>query len=259
MKKNRTMRAASLLLALTLITSTFVGGTFAKYTTSTTVEDSARVAYWGFTQTQPTTFELFNPEDAGIKDNGRVTVTGTSKYGLLAPGSSDSEDFTFQYVDYNDTTATAPEVDYTFVITLTESGFEEAGIDVDMLDKNQSFTWTLKKNGVANGVYQTFEELKAAVEALDGDAAKYEAGTLPAAFYGNSTDADDTTGDNVKYTIGWNWAFEGTTKYNASYAVDPSGTITQDQFDTAMGNAVVGGSLDDLKLNLTITATQVTE
>ena len=31
MKKNRTMRVAALLLALTLMTSCFVGGTFAKY------------------------------------------------------------------------------------------------------------------------------------------------------------------------------------------------------------------------------------
>ena len=48
MKKTKFMRAALLLLVLTLITSCFVGGTFAKYTTSANGSDSARVAKWGF-------------------------------------------------------------------------------------------------------------------------------------------------------------------------------------------------------------------
>lgn len=47
MKKNSTMRVAALLLALTLMTSCFVGGTFAKYTTAGTATDTARVAKWG--------------------------------------------------------------------------------------------------------------------------------------------------------------------------------------------------------------------
>lgn len=47
MKKTKLMRAALLLLVLTLITSCFVGGTFAKYTTSAEGSDTARVAKWG--------------------------------------------------------------------------------------------------------------------------------------------------------------------------------------------------------------------
>ena len=43
-KKNRTLRAAVLMLALVLITSCFVGGTFAKYVTSGDAGDNARVA-----------------------------------------------------------------------------------------------------------------------------------------------------------------------------------------------------------------------
>ena len=45
-KKNRTLRAAVLMLALVLITSCFVGGTFAKYVTSGEAGDNARVAKW---------------------------------------------------------------------------------------------------------------------------------------------------------------------------------------------------------------------
>lgn len=41
------MRVAGLLLALVLVTSCFVGGTFAKYVTSGHGNDSARAAKWG--------------------------------------------------------------------------------------------------------------------------------------------------------------------------------------------------------------------
>ena len=47
--KNKFMKAATLLMALTLMTSCFVGGTFAKYTTSDSASDTARVAKWGVT------------------------------------------------------------------------------------------------------------------------------------------------------------------------------------------------------------------
>ena len=46
MKKNRLMRIAALLLVLTLATSCFVGGTFAKYTSTATGSDTATVAKW---------------------------------------------------------------------------------------------------------------------------------------------------------------------------------------------------------------------
>lgn len=49
MKKNKALRAASALLVLTLLTTSIIGGTFAKYTTSDSAADTARVAEWGVT------------------------------------------------------------------------------------------------------------------------------------------------------------------------------------------------------------------
>ncbi len=49
MKKNKALRAASALLVLTLLTTSIIGGTFAKYTTSDSATDTARVAKWGVT------------------------------------------------------------------------------------------------------------------------------------------------------------------------------------------------------------------
>lgn len=49
MKKNKMMRIASVLLVVTLLTTCSIFGTFAKYTTSDSGSDSARVAKWGVT------------------------------------------------------------------------------------------------------------------------------------------------------------------------------------------------------------------
>ena len=50
-KKELDAESSSLMLALVLITSCFVGGTFAKYVTSGSGTDSARVAKFGVTVT----------------------------------------------------------------------------------------------------------------------------------------------------------------------------------------------------------------
>lgn len=47
MKKNRMLRMASALLILTLLTTSVIGGTFAKYVSTGSVSDTARVAKWG--------------------------------------------------------------------------------------------------------------------------------------------------------------------------------------------------------------------
>lgn len=234
MKKNRTMRLAALLLVLTLITSCFVGGTFAKYTTSTTGNDEARVAYWGFDQGATITLEgLFSDTDSNVSGNAN---------GLLAPGTQGSKTFAFGYTNgaTGSTAIEAPEVAYTFTVDVTVAGSETATADTDKLDENTNFTWTLsKKSGTTTttvGTYQKVEELEAAIEALAGTnatngVAEYAADELPEAF----TDAGEV------YTIGWNWAFETANNTN------------QDATDTAMGNAT---DLDDLKITITITATQ---
>jgi hypothetical protein len=51
MKKNTAMRLASALLVLTLVSTSIISGTFAKYVTSDTASDTARVAKWGVVAT----------------------------------------------------------------------------------------------------------------------------------------------------------------------------------------------------------------
>lgn len=117
MKKNRTLRVSALLLALTLITTCFVGGTFAKYTSSTTGSGTATVAKWSFkvngtefaTTTPATlTFDLFKT----INDTGNTADEGDVADAKIAPGTSGS----FALKVKNES-----EVNATYTVALTET------------------------------------------------------------------------------------------------------------------------------------------
>jgi len=236
MRKNRTMRVAALLLALTLITSCFVGGTFAKYTTSTTGGDSARVAYWGFDQAATTTIDMFDGEYTNVDSSNEDNV--------VAPGTSKTTTFAFGYTPKDATVnaltagaVAAPEVAYIFTVDATITG------DYDQLDANPNFKWTLQKGTETAVQYNTVADLIAAVKLLSGEAdgnKEYAAGNLPEAF---------TSADEV-YTIGWTWLFETADNVDTT---DTNEMATQDAFDTAMGNAQ---DLEDVTFAITISATQ---
>lgn len=228
MKKNVMMRVASALLVAVLLTTCTISGTFAKYTTEATGTDSARVAYWGFNQSATITIDLF--DDA--YDN---TVAGAEN--VIAPGTSKTATFAFGSIYTANTTKSinAPEVDYKFTVTPTVTG------TYTELDANPNFKWTLKAADDADATeYNTVADLLTAIKALGGatDGAKdYKAGTLPEIF----TDATKA------YTIGWEWKFEKTDGDDAAKA-------TQDETDTAMGNAE---ALENIKFEITVTATQI--
>lgn len=81
MRKNRTMRLAALLLALTLITSCFVGGTFAKYTSTATGSDTATVAAWSF---------IVNGDDIATSETFTFQPFFNYQQDKIAPGASGS-------------------------------------------------------------------------------------------------------------------------------------------------------------------------
>lgn len=246
MKKNVMMRAASALLVAVLLTTCTISGTFAKYTTSTTGTDSARVAYWGFDQAAELTINLFDKEyDASKADK---SVNGAEK--VIAPGTEKSTEFAFSYANNTGKSITAPEVDYTFSVSTAGS---QCAISIQ---KNTNIKWYLDDE-LAPAYVSTGEEadtsydegswnaLLKAIEALDGDKTKYDAGKLPEAFYGTPSDT------NKKHTIGWKWAFD--TEDDTS-TTEKNEMKDQDATDTAMGNA---DTLDNVTLKITITATQI--
>ena len=222
MKKNRTLRVSALLLALTLITTCFVGGTFAKYTTSASDDVTARVANWGFERTNAIVLDsLFSNSYVKNGSAGDAVKAADDTTLVVAPGTTGTVSFQFKY---DEAAKNAPEVAYTFTVDTTGS---ECSIADGVL------VWSL--DGVKCGVNGTFNELLAAIKALSGDASgttEYAPNTLPTGF----------GIDDANHTISWVWDF------------DNNGAGTNDVRDTALGNA---DALDDVTVKITITATQV--
>ena len=111
MNKNRKKIMA--VLALTLALACVAGGVLAKYVTSSTGGDSARVAYWGFDQSATIDIQMFD----GTYDN----VASSNEDNVIAPGTSKTTTFAFGYTPKADTAnaltagaIAAPEVAYTF-------------------------------------------------------------------------------------------------------------------------------------------------
>lgn len=80
------MRVAGLLLALVLVTSCFVGGTFAKYVTSGTGADHAKVAKWGVKVTAHETGDIFADKYDQIENQANTVIAG-GEYKVIAPGT----------------------------------------------------------------------------------------------------------------------------------------------------------------------------
>ena len=89
MKKNVMMRVASIMLVLVLMTSSVISGTFAKYVTSGSSTDSARVAEFGVRITA--NGEMFTDTYQGIEAGwtSEDTVDGEGD-DVVAPGTSGS-------------------------------------------------------------------------------------------------------------------------------------------------------------------------
>ncbi len=217
MKKNKIMRFASLVLVLTLLSTCAISGTFAKYTTSVSSQDTARVAKWGFTESSIDLSNLF--KTAYINDEM------TAAADAIAPGTTNSATFKFTYGGQSG--INAPEVAYTFTVSTDGSLID------DSIKNNTNIQWKLD-----SGEWGTWDAMITAIKTLSGDSTgtkTYAPGELPTAF-GTS---------NTEHTISWQWVFESTGEGQPA---------TQDATDTGMGNAT---DLADVTIKITITATQI--
>ena len=230
MKKNRMMRLASGLLVAVLLTTSVISGTFAKYTTSASSQDSARVANWGFDNAA--TIQINNLFQTSYDKNVNGVVD------VIAPGTTNSASFQFTYNEQNEY---APEVAYTFSVLVTDST-----CDIDIAN-NKNIQWRLNSNDV-EGTWGDWGTLLESIKALSGDADGIKedtAGQLPDAF----------KAEDIVHEIEWQWLFEG----NETYQVDINNdgiidSVTQDQYDTWLGNKI---TLDDCLIKITIIATQL--
>lgn len=238
-KKHWTLRAAGLLFALVLITSCFVGGTFAKYVTSKSASDSARVARFGvvIAAQDNTAFKTtYDTDTAGI--SSVVTSTGDS---LVAPGTKEENAVIFSITG-------KPEVRVRVALSMTGTDvFLKDGTypDLTTAAANETFTlvndyhpitYTLTKTGEKDPVKKG--NLKAITDYLNGLSKDYQAKT-------------DLTSVIGEYKLSWEWKFEG----------------GNDQADTLLGTLAalgpnsLGVNLENYSpqvlLKLTATVTQI--
>ena len=93
-RKNSTLRIAGGLLALVMVTSCFVGGTFAKYTTAADATESARVAKFGVeVGISGGAFKTSYNKDSATSIAETVVSSNGDK--LAAPGTQDENAVTF--------------------------------------------------------------------------------------------------------------------------------------------------------------------
>lgn len=98
MKKNKVIRLATVLLVLTLLTTSVVSGTFAKYTTEDKASDMARVAKWGVElQAVGNLFSDSYYNTAVLQNDANLSVQSYNQTDdVVAPGTSNTEGFTFK-------------------------------------------------------------------------------------------------------------------------------------------------------------------
>jgi len=285
MKKNKMMRLASVLMVLTLLTTSVIGGTFAKYVTTAESSDTARVAKWGIKMDENGADMFSYSYDT---TDGSVENEAADK-DLVAPGTAGS-------VVYSVTGT--PETDYVI-------SFSYAAADVQEVYLGEGYYSYPTTEGYVAGMNQSVSEKYYPVEysvTIDyvlaagetdkkgtianvnaGESAIFAYGTaVPFATIGDALTAlqnttisfDENVKCDVTVTIAWEWDFDDT----ATGGIAVSGHAINDAYDTILGDLMAentdlsakvssaDGAADAIKgtnynlniaYNLTMTATQV--
>lgn len=237
------MRVAGLLLALVLVTSCFVGGTFAKYTTANYGTDNARVAKFGVTVHGDS--DMFDPTyktddtSATAIANSVVALNGTDN--LVAPGTKKNDCLT---ASVTGTPEVAVKVEY--VATMTLNGkWEYKYKDSQGAEQTEFYCpLIIKVNGTEiKGTNFTDKAtfIKAVTDAVSSHNAQYAP---------NTNLANET---NDKLSISWEWPFE---VKGADGRVDH----TFDLKDTYLGDLAANaadGEMPKIDLALLLTVTQI--
>ncbi len=242
MKKNKMMRAASALLVAVLLSTCAVSGTYAKYVTTATGSDTARVAKWGV-EISGMADGLFAKTYA--KDSGtNIANTVSAQEEVVAPGTKNDTGVTFSLTG-------TPEVAVKIEIAVKGSNSDTikdvvlpAGTYTDWTQAPYTKQFDLNKayNPVVFTLKDGNDTLKSGTLAeietfLEGKSGEYAPGTDLSKILG---------GTSGTYTLTWNWEFGGNEKA-----------------DTLLGNLASGqqtaidGASTSIDFGITITATQI--
>lgn len=268
MKKNKMLRMASVLLILVLLTTSVIGSTFAKYTTTANSSDTARVAKWGvefsarsglFAQTYKD-----NKVDAD-SPTATVKVGTTDIKNLVAPGTNGT--------GLGVQTTGTPEVSYKVTIKLAD----DATMPTLTYTPSAAGSTAQTYEPVTFSVYNGTTPLKEGMDLDDlkglfnGTKVIYEYDIAANKYYvdtnGSGTIEANEKGDGngqaaaPNIQIKWEWTIEHGTS-------DEEKTL-YNTLDTILGNAAVDSTNKThngitattvntaVSLNWTVTATQI--
>ena len=213
------VRLVAVLAVTMMFTMCFVGGTFAKYTTSKSATDTATVAKWGvnITGTADTFKETYAKNDNSFTLHAKTVV---STEDVVAPGTSGS----MAAFEITGTPEVAVRVTFTGTLELGDKWVDDVGgyyCPIEITVGNTTF------KGMDYASADLFEE------AVNAQIATYK-NDYPAGTNLSSIGRDAPA-------ISWNWAFTG----------------NDDVKDTYLGNQATGINAAKISLTVTATATQV--
>lgn len=239
MRKNKMMRAASGVLVATLMTTSIISGTFAKYTTSETASDDARVAKWGVTITANGTMfaDEYATNDTSV--SGTITksviTSGITGDAVIAPGTKG----TLASATLSGKPEVAVHVEYAPTLTLT--GWK------DKADSGEYCPIVFTVNGATYGLTGVKDSSGTEVTNKSANISALQTAVQDAikAYskdYAPNTDLSGIAADHVK--VSWEWAFDK----------------NDDAEDTELGNKAADGNPTNdstVKLEIQTTVTQI--
>lgn len=226
MKNNRIMKAAGALLVLVLVTSCFVGSTFAKYTTAGTGSDSARVAKFGVRiEANGSTFaKEYATDDEHVA--GTITKSVVSTENVIAPGTKGE----MARMAISGTPEVAVQVNYNASVTLSDNWKDAQG----------NFYCPLQiKIGTATIDGHTFTSKDAFIQAIEAEISSFSASYEPNTNLSTITAA----GSQLAPSVSWEWPF--------------SVSAENDVKDTHLGDQAAAGNAASILLQVTTTVTQI--
>lgn len=231
MKKNTMLRIASVLLVAVMMTTCAISGTFAKYVTSGTSQDEARVAKWGVEVTGYA--DMFKTEydknDAGFTLSAKSVVSSDTDK-LLAPGTAGK----LTEVALSGTPEVAVRVTYDATVDLAGWNIGGAVYYCPVVVEVEG-TAMYGMNYANEAAFEA--AIKAAIEALTKD-------------YVAKTDLS-TVGTNAP-SVSWAWAFEKNDEVLGVVCDKNS-----DEYDTALGDQAADGSAATISVEIVTTVTQI--
>lgn len=216
--KNKSIRLAALLLALVLMTSCFVGSTFAKYVTEGKGEDTARVAKFGVVVEAESDDGAFATTYDSDSNYAGLTVSSSSADKLVAPGTEGN----FAALEISGTPEVAVEVAYVAEVSLSDAWKAEDGSFYCPI------VITVGTDEFDGADYTSAADFIADIEeAISGYTAEYAPGT-------------DLSAKAEAVAISWAWPFEG-----------------DDVKDTYLGDQAADDNAGEITVKVTVTVTQI--